>query len=235
MTSRAQNKILIVDDEAAIRTLLRCALEPAGFIVIDVADCTQAWPLLQAKNRPDLLLLDWMLPDQSGIDFAKRLRSHTATADLAIIMLTAKAEERNKLKGLEDARVDDYITKPFSIRELIARINTVLRRGPVQNLEGQLKFVDLILNLDHKTLFINNQEIKITPKLYAILYFFLTHRDKVYTRQQLLDHLAADSFYDERTIDRQIKRLRDLLMQSGMADYLITVRGHGYQFTSKLM
>ncbi|MSP52760.1 MAG: response regulator [Gammaproteobacteria bacterium] len=228
-----QNKILIVDDEAAIRTMLRCALEPAGFTVIDLADCTQAWRLLQAKNAVDLLLLDWMLPDQSGIEFAKRLRAQLATADLPIIMLTAKAEERNKLKGLEEARVDDYITKPFSIRELIARINTVLRRGPVQNHEGRIQFAALALNLDHKTLLINNQEINITPKLYAILYFFLTHRDKVYTRQQLLDNLAADSFYDERTIDRQIKRLRDLLEPSGMADYLITVRGHGYQFTSK--
>jgi two-component system phosphate regulon response regulator PhoB len=233
MTTSAQNKILIVDDEEAIRTLLRCALEPAGFTVIDVADCTQAWPLLQAKNRPDLLLLDWMLPDQSGIEFAKRLRHQTATTDLPIIMLTAKAEERNKLKGLEEARVDDYITKPFSIRELIARINTVLRRGPVQNHEGQLQFVDLILNLDHKTLFIHDQEINITPKLYAILYFFLTHRDKVYTRQQLLDNLAADSFYDERTIDRQIKRLRDLLQSSAVAQNLKTVRGHGYEFVSK--
>lgn len=230
----SQNKILIVDDEAAIRNMLRCALEPAGFIVIDLADCTQAWSVLQAKNPPDLLLLDWMLPDQSGIEFAKRLRNHAATADLPIIMLTAKAEERNKLKGLEDARVDDYITKPFSIKELIARINTVLRRGPIQNHDGQIQFASLILNLDHKTVFINNQEINITPKLYAILYFFLTHRDKVYTRQQLLDNLAADSFYDERTIDRQIKRLRDLLEPSGMADYLKTVRGHGYQFVSKI-
>jgi len=228
------NKILIVDDEEAIRTMLRCTLEPAGFIVTDVADCTQAWQQLQAKNRPDLLLLDWMLPDQSGIDFAKRLRNHTATADLPIIMLTAKAEERNKLKGLEEARVDDYITKPFSIRELIARINTVLRRGSIQHQDGQIQFASLTLNLDHRTVFINNQDIKITPKLYAVLHFFLTHRDKVYTRQQLLDQLAADHFYDERTMDRQIKRLRDLLQPFAMAEYLVTVRGHGYQFVSKL-
>ena len=191
------------------------------------------------QKRPQVILLDWMLPDQSGIDFAKRLRSHVATLDLPIIMLTAKAEERNKLRGFEEARVDDYITKPCSIKELIARIHAILRRRPKPdqsklNQVQQIQFAQLRLNLDQKSLSIENSEVKITPKLFELLHFFLTHRDKVYSRSQLLDHLAANNFYDERTMDRQIKRLRDLLEPFGMADYLMTVRGHGYQFVSKL-
>jgi len=227
-------KILIVDDEQAIREMLHFSLQQHGFSVLNATDCAMAIAIL-AKHRPDLILLDWMLPDKSGIEFAKILKSDVKTDTIPIIMLTAKAEEDNKIKGLTQAKVDDYVTKPFSPRELAARIKAVLRRGTSGDLDDSLKFNDLVLEFAKREVRIANKKVILSAKLFNLLHFFLTHRDRVYTRQQILNALAkTNEFHDERSVDRQIKRLRDVLQQYHYARYIKTIRGHGYQFTGEV-
>ena len=172
-----------------------------------------------------------MLPDQSGIEFAKLLKNNPKIDTIPIIMLTAKAEEENKIKGLSQAKVDDYVTKPFSPRELIARINAVLRRSTANDAKNILQFNTLKLDFDKRVVSITNKKMDLSAKLFNLLYFLLSHRDRVYTRQQLLDALArVNEFYDERSVDRQVKRLRDVLQPYGYAQHIKTIRGHGYQF-----
>lgn len=224
-------ELLVVEDESAIRELLVLALRPEGFVVHEAADVQTALVFLFDK-RPDLILLDWMLPDQSGLDFARRLRRDTATRDIPIILLTARAEEGDKIRGLESG-ADDYITKPFSVRELLARIRAVLRRttpglGSALNMEG------LILDPSTHRVLRNDQTIPLGPTEFRLLEFFMTHPERAYSRAQLIDQVWGGQVYiDERTVDVHIRRLRKALTPSGCERLVQTVRGIGYRFSAK--
>ncbi|MCD6039550.1 MAG: phoB [Gammaproteobacteria bacterium] len=224
--------LLIIEDEAAIRDMIRFALIPTGFTITEASNVHEAKQKL-AEKLPDLILLDWMLPGTSGIDFAKKLKSDVAMCNIPLIMLTARAEEENKIRGLEIG-ADDYITKPFSPLELIARIKTVLRRGPLVSIEGIIQFHNLSLNINTQILIIENNAINLSPMEYKLLYFFMTHPERTYTREQLLDYVWGRNHYiDERTVDVQIRRLRHRLQPYDCDIYLKTMRGMGYQFTGK--
>lgn len=224
-----QTRILIVEDEITIRDMLRFALEPNGYEIIEADNAKSAEQLIN-KNIPHLILLDWMLPGLSGIEFAKRLKKNPTTQNIPIILLTARAEEDNKVKGLETG-ADDYITKPFSPRELIARIKTVLRRGPLISTDGLINIQNLQLNVQTKQLTINNAPVELTPIEYRLLHFFVTHAERIYSRDQLLDHIwGGENYIDERTVDVQIRRLRNRLKPYGYHVYIKTIRGSGYQF-----
>lgn len=224
--------ILIIEDESAIRDMIRFALTPAGFNTAEAGNVAEAEQQL-SQQLPHLILLDWMLPGMSGIEFAKKLKRDAVTQNIPIIMLTARAEEENKVKGLE-VGADDYITKPFSPLELIARVKTVLRRGPLISLEGIIQLNPLSLNVNAQTLHINSELINLSPIEYKLLHFFMTHQDRTYSRDQLLDYVWGRNHYiDERTVDVQIRRLRSRLKPFACDHYLKTMRGSGYQFTGK--
>ncbi|MCW8195630.1 phosphate regulon transcriptional regulatory protein PhoB [Proteobacteria bacterium 005FR1] len=229
----ANKTILIVDDEAAIRDMLRVALEMADYRCLEAEDAGQAHSLIIDEN-PDLILLDWMLPHTSGIELARRLKRDEVTAKIPIIMLTAKGEEDNKVQGLE-VGADDYITKPFSPRELVARLKAVLRRaGPGEEAEP-IVVNGLCLDPSSHRVTINDQPVQIGPTEYRLLEFFLTHQERVYTRSQLLDHVWGGNVYvEERTVDVHIRRLRKALTLDGHERYVQTVRGTGYRFSTKV-
>jgi two-component system phosphate regulon response regulator PhoB len=225
--------ILIVEDEGPIRDMIRFALESADFEVIE-SENTKAAEQLIVQRIPDLILLDWMLPGTSGIQFTRQLKSNPNTRDIPIILLSAKAEEDNKIKGLETG-ADDYITKPFSPRELIARIRTVLRRGILITSTGVIRVDDLEINTLTHQVTIQNTLIELAPIEYKLLYFFLTHQNRVYTREQLLDHIwGGENYIDDRTVDVQIRRLRSRLKSHGYDSYIKTVHGTGYQFKGEV-
>lgn len=227
-------KILLIDDESAIRDMVKMGLELAGFSCIELADTRYALAAVQ-DQKPDLILLDWMLPGGSGIEFLRRLRKDDLAKSLPVIMLTAKTTEDNKIQGLE-AGADDYIAKPFAPRELIARINAVLRRFNKSNQEDIIKIDGLKLdNVSHRVT-IDEQSIKMGPTEYKLLNFFMMHQERVYSRGQLLDHVWGSNVYvEERTVDVHIRRLRKALDSIAHAKgygYLVqTVRGAGYRFS----
>lgn len=222
--------LLIIEDEVAIREMIKFALSSHDFTVIEASDAKEA-TIHISNHIPDLILLDWMLPGISGIDFAKDLKRNAVTRNIPIIIITARAEEENKIKGLETG-ADDYITKPFSTRELIARIRSVLRRGPLVTPEGMIHFNALCLNTATHQVEINHCSIFLSPIEYKLLYFFMTHQSRVYNRSQLLDHVWGGNHYiDERTVDVHIRRLRTRLKPHGYDQHIKTVRGAGYQFT----
>ncbi len=222
--------ILIVEDEAAIKEMLQHLLIVSGYATM-MASSTKEAEEKNAANIPELILLDWMLPGQSGIDFIKKLRNHATTMHIPIILLTAKAEEENKIKGL-DAGADDYITKPFSPRELLSRIKTVLRRGPLVSTEGIITLKDLILNVHTHSATIRGQALELTPSIYNLLYFFMRHQNRVYTREQLLHHVwGGEKYINDRTVDVQIRRLRKILKNHGYDDLIQTIYGTGYRFS----
>jgi len=222
-------KILIVEDEQAIREMTAFHLSRAGYEVFEAQDCREARALL-ADNRPDLALIDWMLPDMSGLELTRTLKRDKEFEDLAIIMLTARADERDKVSGLEGG-ADDYITKPFSPRELVARIKAVLRRAG--NSTDEVVSAG-VLELDaagHRVLS-SGQEIKLGPTEYRLLHFLMTHAERVYSRTQLLDRVwGANVYVEERTVDVHIRRLRKALNGVSADDYIQTVRGAGYRFS----
>jgi len=222
-------KILIVEDEQAIREMTAFHLSRAGYEVLEAQDCGEARALL-ADNRPDLALIDWMLPDMSGLELTRTLKRDKEFEDLAIIMLTARADERDKVSGLEGG-ADDYITKPFSPRELVARIKAVLRRAG--NSTDEVVSAG-VLELDaagHRVLS-SGQEIKLGPTEYRLLHFLMTHAERVYSRTQLLDRVwGANVYVEERTVDVHIRRLRKALNGVSADDYIQTVRGAGYRFS----
>ncbi|MCO6523367.1 MAG: phosphate regulon transcriptional regulator PhoB [Snodgrassella sp.] len=225
----AEVMILVVEDEDAISTLIQFTLEQAGFTVQSISSVEKALPLLQSQ-LPDVILLDWMLPGISGLQFIKYLRDTDRTRDLPIILLTARGEETDKEQGL-NLGADDYITKPFSPRELVARINALLRRRAPQKTSTPLHVHDLELNPQQQRVQVNGQIIALGPSEFKLLHFFMTHPDRIYTRRQLLDLVWGDHvFIEERTVDVHIRRLRRGLETVGY-DYLIqTVRGSGYRF-----
>ncbi|MDQ8039151.1 MAG: response regulator [Rickettsiella sp.] len=226
---KKQQHILIVEDEIAIRDMLQLIFKSSPFQILQAENVQIARQKMVLK-MPDLILLDWMLPDISGIDFIKQLRQKTKTRDIPIILLTARAEEDNKVKGLQMG-ADDYITKPFSPRELLARVQSVIRRGPLQSLEGLLVFKGLQLDSYQCQVKIAQQHLRLTSLEYRLLYFFMKHPNKVYSREELLEYIwGGTSDVNERSIDSLIKRLRKKLDEYSYAIYLKAVRGLGYQW-----
>lgn len=225
------HRILIVEDEQPIRDMIAFHLSRAGFETLEAGDSAEARELL-ADKRPDLALIDWMLPDISGLELTRMLKRDSDYEDLAIIMLTARAEERDKVSGLEGG-ADDYVTKPFSPRELIARIEAVLRR--VGNAPGEI-IVAGCLQLDaagHRVL-VNGRELRLGPTEYRLLHFLMTHPERVYSRTQLLDRVwGANVYVEERTVDVHVRRLRKALSVENADDYIQTVRGAGYRFSTR--
>ncbi len=225
--------ILVVDDETPIRDMLRLALEMADYTVLEAGDAQQAHSLIIDK-KPDMILLDWMLPGTSGIELARRLKREELTQKIPIIMLTAKSEEDNKIQGLE-LGADDYITKPFSPRELIARLKAVLRRADASEINEPIKIGALCLDPASHRVTIDDVPVQLGPTEFRLLEFFLTHQERVYTRNQLLDHVWGGNVYvEERTIDVHIRRLRKALTLEGHDRFIQTVRGAGYRFSSKV-
>lgn len=227
----AGKKVLIVDDEAPIREMIAVALEMAGYQCLEAASVQEAHPLV-IDQRPDLLLLDWMLPGISGVEFARRLKRDENTAELPIIMLTAKGEEENKVQGLESG-ADDYITKPFSPRELVARLKAVLRRATPPGMEETIEVNGLTLDPVCHRVMSKGSPIDVGPTEYRLLQFFMTHQERAYSRAQLLDQVWGGNVYvEERTVDVHIRRLRKALGDDH--EHLVqTVRGTGYRFSTK--
>lgn len=224
-------KILIVDDEASIREMIAVALEMAGYDCIEASNTQDAYSIIVDEN-PQMILLDWMLPGTSGIEFARRLKRDDRCSEIPIIMLTAKGEEDNKILGLE-AGADDYITKPFSPRELVARLKAVLRRSNAQSIEDPISVDGLKLDPVCHRVSCNDKALDVGPTEYRLLLFFMTHQERAYSRTQLLDQVWGGNVYvEERTVDVHIRRLRKALGQQH--ERLIqTVRGTGYRFSTK--
>lgn len=227
----ASSKILIVEDERAIREMIAFHLSRAGYETLEACDSGEARQLL-ADKRPDLALIDWMLPDSSGLELTRMLKRDKNYEDLAIIMLTARAEESDKISGL-DGGADDYITKPFSARELVARIQAVLRRGG-SSVEGPLRVGALELDAAGHRVLAQGREIRLGPTEYRLLQFLMTHPERVYSRTQLLDRVwGANVYVEERTVDVHIRRLRKALSTEDVDGHIQTVRGAGYRFSSR--
>ena len=227
----AAEKILIVEDDQAIREMIAFHLSRAGYETFEAADCREARHLI-TDNQPDLALVDWMLPDISGLEFTRMLKRNKEYEDLAIIMLTARAEDRDKVAGLEGG-ADDYITKPFSPRELVARIKAVLRRANASATEVVSAGVLELDATGHRVLAAGS-EIKLGPTEYRLLHFLMTHSERVYSRAQLLDRVwGANVYVEERTVDVHVRRLRKALTDAGADRYVQTVRGSGYRFSSR--
>ncbi|MGZ4958794.1 MAG: phosphate regulon transcriptional regulator PhoB [Methylomonas sp.] len=222
--------ILVVEDEEAIREMLVMALEQAGLKVLPVASAELALQAL-AENMIDLILLDWMLPGISGVELARRLKNDAGYKALPIILLTARGEEEDKIRGLEIG-ADDYITKPFSPKELIARIKAVTRRSGKLTESGQLSVGDLTLDAEQHRLTIAGHMLEVSPTEFRLMQFFMTNPDKVYSRTHLLDQVWGRSVYiEERTVDVHIRRLRKILAEFGREELIQTVRGFGYRFS----
>ena len=225
--------ILLVEDEPGIQELLRFNLSQAGHQVTAVGDAERALGFLKTA-LPDVILLDWMLPHMSGIDLCKRLRGDERYQPIPIIMLTARGEERDKVLGL-DTGADDYITKPFSPRELVSRIKAVLRRRAPQMTDEPVEIDGLRLDPSRHRVSGNGQALELGPTEFRLLHFFMTHPERVYSRTQLLDQVWGDDvFVEERTVDVHIRRLRLGLEPSGHAALVQTVRGAGYRFSTEV-
>ena len=223
------NKILIVEDERPIREMIAFHLMRAGYDTLEAEDCREARQLL-ADERPSLALIDWMLPDMSGLELTRMLKRDKEFEDLAVIMLTARADEHDKVTGLEGG-ADDYMTKPFSPRELVARIKAVLRRsGSAENQVVSSGEIELDAGA-HRVL-VKGNEVHLGPTEYRLLKYLMTHPDRVYSRNQLLDRVwGANVYVEERTVDVHVRRLRKALTEHGVERYIQTVRGAGYRFS----
>ena len=224
--------VLIVDDEAAIREVLVTALEMAGYHTIEAANAQDAHSLV-VDQKPDLILLDWMMPQVSGVELARRLKRDPLTAEIPIIMLTAKGEEDHKISGLE-VGADDYITKPFSPRELVARLKAVLRRSTPAGIEAPIEVNGLKLDPNSHRVTDQDTELTMGPTEFRLLQYFMSHAERAYTRGQLLDQVWGGNVYvDERTVDVHIRRLRKALGDEHKL-LIQTVRGTGYRFSTKV-
>lgn len=224
-------KILIVEDEAAIQELIIYNLQQAGYETVSAENAEKAMSIIN-NALPDLILLDWMLPGMNGIEFARILRRGERTRLVPIIMLTARTQETDKVAGLEIG-ADDYITKPFSPRELVARINAVLRRLVPEASDEVVEIDELRLDPVNHRVTAGNKEIELGPTEYRLLHFMMTHTERVYSRSQLLDRVWGDHvFVEERTVDVHIRRLRKALQLAGRDDWIQTVRGAGYRFSA---
>ncbi|NKI34603.1 phosphate regulon transcriptional regulatory protein PhoB [Wenzhouxiangella sp. XN79A] len=225
-----EKKVLVVEDDDAIRDMIVFNLKRSGYEVIEAGDCQTARVRI-ADHRPDLILLDWMLPDTSGVEFARSLNRDELTRTVPVIMLTARSTEDDKVRGL-DSGVDDYITKPFSARELLARMRAVLRRAAPEGDSDEVAAGQLVLNLASHRVLADGQPVELGPTEFRMLKFFMTHQDRVYSRSQLLDHVWGGGVYvEERTVDVHVLRLRKALAPFGFDKFLQTVRGAGYRFS----
>ena len=221
--------VLIIEDEKAIREMIRFALQREGHTVLEAEDAKSATEVL-ASERPDLMVVDWMLPDISGIELIRRFRRDEVLRDVPMIMLTARGEESDKVKGLESG-ADDYMTKPVAIRELNARIKALLRRSRAFREEEVLEQGALRLDLASHQLYVENEPVHLGQTEYKLLQFFMTHAGRVYSRAQLLDFVWGRNVYvEERTVDVHILRLRKALKPTGHEGMIQTVRGAGYRF-----
>ncbi|MSR14547.1 MAG: phosphate regulon transcriptional regulatory protein PhoB [Gammaproteobacteria bacterium] len=224
--------ILIVDDEVAIRQMLGFALAGNGYRCVEASNIDEAQTCI-GDVRPDLILLDWMLPGISGVDFARRLKRNPKMEGIPIIMLTAKGEEVDKIKGL-DSGADDYITKPFSTRELLARVRAILRRSKVDEDADLLVAGPIQLDLRTHRAMVQEKIVDFSPTEFRLLQFFITHTERVYKRSQLLDEVWGNEAYiEERTVDVHIRRLRKLLEPYGCDWMIQTVRSVGYRFSEQ--
>ena len=227
----SQFSLLVIDDEAAICEMLATALELARFRVRVAQDGQEGLSMIY-DEQPDLLLLDWMLPGTSGIELARRLKRDSLTASLPIIMLTARGEEDNKIQGL-DAGADDYVTKPFSTRELVSRINAVLRRTNALATAETIDIAGLRLDPAGQRIMARDVTLSLGPTEFRLLAFFMARPERAFTREQLLAQVWSDSSdLSDRTVDVHIRRLRKCLEPHGFADFLQTVRGTGYRFSA---
>jgi two-component system, OmpR family, phosphate regulon response regulator PhoB len=225
--------ILIVDDEAAIREMIRVGLELAGYECLEASNAQDAHGII-VDQRPDLVLLDWMMPVTSGLELLRRLRRDDLTRDLLVIMLTAKDDEDNRVQGL-DVGADDYITKPFSSRELMARIKAIMRRSTTREQEESIEVGGLKLDPASHRVFVDTQPLDMGPTEFKLLKFFMTHQERAYSRGQLLDQVWGSNVYvEERTVDVHIRRLRKALQtdQRDCGLLIQTVRGTGYRFST---
>jgi two-component system phosphate regulon response regulator PhoB len=223
--------ILIIEDEPAIQELLSVNLQHAGYAVRAAANSREAQAQIQGV-LPDLILLDWMLPDQPGIQLARQLRAAPRTREIPLIMLTARGAEQDKVDGLE-AGADDYLTKPFSPRELLARIKSLLRRRAPQLTPDPIEAGTLTLDPNARQVRCGGQVLSMGPTEFRLLHFLMTHAQRVYTRSQLLDQVWGDHvFVEERTVDVHIRRLRKALSPAGQEHTIQTVRGAGYRFSA---
>jgi two-component system phosphate regulon response regulator PhoB len=225
--------ILVVEDEAPIREMLRFALTRAEFRVAEAASAQEA-RLRIADERPDLILMDWMMPGLSGIEFTRELKSRPTTRDIPVIMVTARTEEEDKIRGL-NLGCDDYVSKPFSYPELIARIQAVLRRAMPGGEDERVAVNGLEVDAASQRVTARGQAVKLGPTEYRLLHFFVSHPERVYTREQVLDRVWGQNVYvEERTVDVHIRRLRKALEPFGYDAMIQTVRGSGYRFSEKI-
>ncbi len=223
-------RILIVDDEVAIREMIGIALDLAGYDCIEAEDALQAHHKI-VDERPNLILLDWMLPGMTGIELCRRIKRDESLNEIPIIMLTARGEEDNKIQGL-DAGADDYITKPFSTRELVSRIKAVLRRSSALSGEKAIDAEGLKLDPVSHRVTADGKPVEMGPTEYRLLAFFMSHQERAYTRAQMLDQVWGGNVYvEDRTIDVHIRRLRKALEPFGFDRFIQTVRGTGYRFS----
>lgn len=224
-------QVLVVEDESSIREMVRFALERADFSVAEAADVSQARVRI-ADARPDLILLDWMMPGVSGVEFARELKSSPTTRDIPIIMVTARAEEEDRVRGL-NLGCDDYVCKPFSFPELIARIQAVMRRSMPGGEEEKLRISGLEVDAASQRVTASGEPVRLGPTEYRLLHFFVSHPERVYTREQVLDRVWGQNVYvEERTVDVHIRRLRKALAPHGYDAMIQTVRGTGYRFSA---
>jgi len=227
-------KILVVDDEPDLRDMLRFALETEGFEVLEAADTQKAYWLITDQD-PDLVLLDWMLPGGSGIELLSRLKKEEATQSLPVIMVTAKAREEDIIQGL-DMGAHDYITKPFSLKELLARIRTIFRHTEDDDVNHQLRVGDLVLELDNRRVTLGSQVLMLGPTEFKLLQFFMLHPERAHARKQILQHIwGNNACVDARTVDVSIRRLRKTLQSAHpvYSELIQTVRGTGYRFSPR--
>jgi len=225
--------VLVVEDEPQIQELIAVNLEHSGHRVRRAASAEEAESAIRAE-LPDVLVLDWMLPGESGMAFTRRLRADERTRTLPILMLTARAMEQDKISGLE-AGADDYLTKPFSPKELAARIKAVLRRRAPELADDVIEIHGVRLDPAARRVTVEGRPVEMGPTEFRLLHFFMTHPDRIYSRSQLLDHVWGDHvFIEERTVDVHIKRLREALGPVQCSALIETVRGAGYRLTQAI-
>lgn len=228
----SRKHILVVEDEAPIRDMIRFALERSDFAVAEAPDA-QAARLAIAEQRPDLVLLDWMLPGVSGMELAREWRRDELTENLPIILVTARVDENDRVRGL-NLGADDYVTKPFSSSELVARVRAVLRRSLPGGEDETLELDGLTLDAASQRVSVGDSSVKLGPTEYRLLRFFMSNPERVYTREQMLDRVWGQNVYvEERTVDVHIRRLRKALAPHGFDGFIQTVRGSGYRFSSR--
>jgi len=223
---------LVVEDEAPIREMVCFVLEQNGYQAVEAEDFDSAIGQL-VEPYPELILLDWMLPGGSGIQFIKHLKREALTREIPVMMLTARGEEEDRVRGLE-VGADDYITKPFSPKELVARIKAVMRRISPMAVEEVIDMQGLTLDPSSHRVMANEQALDMGPTEFKLLHFFMTHSERVYSREQLLNNVWGTNVYvEDRTVDVHIRRLRKALETSGHDRMIQTVRGTGYRFSTR--